>query len=104
MAASTASSDAGEEPFAAIGNADFDSMRLAIRGYLDIRYVGSVLYYSLLFQPDEVDQRLHPTNPVDERKLSVSSYARRSAQRRRERFIAEEDRLLIKLKETDALS
>jgi hypothetical protein len=79
-------------------------MRLAIRGYLDIQYVGSVPYYSLLFQQDEVSQGLQPTNPVGKRKLSVSSYAPRSARRCRERFTAEEDRLLIKLKETDALS
>jgi hypothetical protein len=58
VAASTASSNAGEESFTALGSADFDSMRLAIRRYLDIQYVGSVPYYSLLFQQDEVSQRL----------------------------------------------
>jgi len=102
VAASTASS-AGEEPFPAIGSADFDSMRLAIRGYLDIQYVGSVPYYSLLFQQNEVGQRLQPTNPVGERKLSVSSYAPQSARRCRENLTAEEDRLLRELKETEDL-
>ena len=95
VAASTASSNAGEGPFTAIGSADFDSMRLGIRGYLDNQYVGSVPCYSLLFQQDEVGQRLQPSN---------SSYAPRPARRCRQRFTAEEDRLLIKLKETDALS
>jgi hypothetical protein len=47
--ASNRTSNVGEEPFTALGSADFDSMRLAIRGYLDIQYVVSVPYYSLLF-------------------------------------------------------
>jgi len=67
--------------------------------WYSVRWI--VPYYSLLFQHGKVGQHLQPTNPVGERKLSVSSYAPRSARWCRERFTAEEGRLLINLKETD---
>jgi len=62
-----------KKPFTAIASADFDSMRLAIRGYLDIQYVVSVPYYLLLFQTRQSGSAIQPTNPVGERKRSVSS-------------------------------
>jgi hypothetical protein len=57
-------SNVGEEPFAAIGNADFDLIRLAIREYLDIQNVGSVPHYSPPSQQVEVGQHLQPTEGI----------------------------------------
>jgi hypothetical protein len=48
--------------------------------------------------------RLQPTNPVGERKLSLFSYAPGLLDGVGKRLTAQEDRLLLRLKETDALS
>jgi hypothetical protein len=104
VAASVASSDASEEPFTAVDSTGLNSVRLAIRGYLDIRYVGPVPHYALLFEQDEECPPYPLTGPLGEKKLYTPSSRSQSARGSRKKFTTEEDSLFVKLKETKGLS